>query len=64
MTWVIVGVVVPLLCATSFDDVCPTSDELVCSVVSEERECNSCVMCILHHPVKRKCVQYAPLHTC
>jgi hypothetical protein len=37
---------VPMLDATSFWNGCPTTEEFVCSVVSKERVCNSCALCI------------------
>jgi hypothetical protein len=38
----------PPLDATSFENGYPTTEELVCSAVSEERVCNSCATCISH----------------
>jgi hypothetical protein len=38
----------PPLDATSFGNGYPTTEELVCSAVSEERVCNSCATCISH----------------
>jgi hypothetical protein len=34
--------------ATSLENGYPTTEELVCSAVSEERVCNSCATCISH----------------
>jgi hypothetical protein len=47
MTRVIVVVARPLD-ATSFENGYPTTEELVCSAVSEERVCSSCATCISH----------------
>jgi hypothetical protein len=38
----------PPLYATSFENGHPTTEELVCSAVSEEGVCNSCATCISH----------------
>jgi hypothetical protein len=38
----------PPLDATSFENGYPTTEELVCSAISEERICNSCAMFISH----------------
>jgi hypothetical protein len=38
----------PSLDATSFENGYPTTEELVCFEVNEERVCNSFAMCILH----------------
>jgi hypothetical protein len=38
----------PLLDATSSENGYPTTEELLCSTVSEERVCNSCATCISH----------------
>jgi hypothetical protein len=38
----------PQLDATSFENGYTTTEELVCSAVSEDRVCNSCATCISH----------------
>jgi len=48
MVWVVV-IVMPLLDATSFENGYRTTEALVCSAVSKERDCNSCAMYTQFH---------------